>query len=463
MIERSPQPSLRKLLSWVTVLVMVVALVVTTALVVLTTLLHRTSASLAANVESVHLAEEIEIDLLLHSRSSDLLVREDLAGDLAVKLAKAAQFAVSAREAATLRDAVLRVDEYLKASQERRAEPEIERLRSAAFAAIEALIDINIADARAAQSSAERWDTQANALGITAAVLLVLVAGVLLWWLRTRAFTPLFGIMRAMQDFERGDREARAEETGHPELRDVALRFNQLASSVAAQRQAQMTFLGGVAHDLRNPLNVLRIAISALGRPVSEARMQKTLEIVARQTTCLERMVGDFLDIARIEAGDLELKPALHDLRKLVRETAELFIEHSALHPIELELDAEVPLARCDALRVEQAVINLISNAVKYSPRGGAVKVGVTSAHGEIVISVGDSGLGMNEADQRRIFDPFTRVGLSQDSIPGCGLGLYIVRKIVLAHAGRIEVDSKPGHGSTFRVRLPESGPGPAP
>jgi len=462
MFERRAPISLRSILTWVTILVITVALVVATALIVLTTFIHRTSLSLASAVESVRLAEEIEIDLLLHSRSVDLLVREDLVGDLTTKLARAARFVMSTREAAIHREAVQRVEEYIRASQEPAPGAEIERLRGVAFAAVEELVNINVADARSAKESAMRWDRLANAIGLTASVLLVLVAGIVLWWLRTRAFKPLWGIMRAIQAFERGDREARAAEDGPPELRDVALQFNHMAACIAAQRQAQMTFLGGVAHDLRNPLNVLRIAVSAhdSGRPVTEARTRKTLEIVARQTAHLERMVGDFLDMARIEAGDLELKPELHDLRKLVREAVEPFAEQSQRHPLELEVEGEAAMVRCDALRVEQAVVNLISNAVKYSPAGGTIKVGVTAGRGEVVVSVRDVGVGMDEAEVRRIFEPFTRVGLARESIPGAGLGLYIVRKIVLAHAGRIEVESTPGRGSTFRLYLPEHVPG---
>jgi len=468
MLERNAPLSLRAILSWVTVLVMTVALMVATALVVLTSFIHRTSVSLGAEVESVRLAQQIEIHLLLHSRSYDPLVREDLAGDLTTKLAMAGQVVVSAQEADTLRDAVRRVDEYLAATHEHgddTAAAEVEQRLTAAFAVIQDLVDINVADARTAQEEARRWDILANTLGISAAAVLVLVAGVLLWWLRTRAFRPLMGIMRAMQDFERGDRRARADESGPPELRDVAQRFNQMVSSMATQHQAQMAFLGGVAHDLRNPLNVLRIAVSALdrGSPLSEARIRRTLEVVARQTTHLERMVGDFLDIARIEAGDLELKLELHDPRKLVRDAGELFIGQSQLHPFELALDEDVASTRCDALRIEQAVVNLISNAIKYSPGGGAIRIRVAAAGDEVVISVGDSGLGIVEADQRRIFEPFTRIGLSRESIPGSGLGLYIVRKIVLAHAGRIEVESSPGRGSTFRLFLPgTAGPAPA-
>jgi signal transduction histidine kinase len=218
-----------------------------------------------------------------------------------------------------------------------------------------------------------------------------------------------------------------------------------------------MTFLGGVAHDLKNPLCALRMAVSGFEReePQPEGHTRQTLELVGRQTTVLERMVGDFLDIARIEAGQLELHFETADLRELARAVAEMFRGWSALHPVELSLPDAPVTVRCDALRIEQAIVNLLSNAIKYSPEGGPVKVAVTLTDSEAVLAVGDRGIGIPPDGQRRIFEPFTRLGLSRESIPGAGLGLYIVQKIMVAHGGRVEVDSAPGVGSTFRLRLP--------
>lgn len=449
---------LRTILSWITAVVVSAALVVSASLVFLTTYLTGSTESLAAAVESVRLAEESQNALLLHSRAMDPVVRQEFAGELRLKLEDAGQYVATANERAVLGRAVELVDEYLSSAEAEDVDAdERDRRRGAAYAAVQALVDDNVAQAIEAQASARRWDALANAIGITAAVLLLVVAGVVTWWLQTRAFRPLWGIARAMEMFGRGDRDARAEEAGPAELREVAQRFNEMAAALAAQQRAQMTFIGGVAHDLKNPLTALRMAVSGFDRggPPPDGHTRQTLELVGRQTTVLERMVGDFLDIARIEAGQLELYLETADLRDLARAVAEMFRGWSARHPIELSLsDAPVPV-RCDALRVEQAIVNLLSNAIKYSPEGGPVTVAVTMTDREAVLAVGDRGIGIPPEGQRRIFEPFTRLGLSRESIPGAGLGLYIVQKIMVAHGGSVEVDSARGVGSTFRLRLP--------
>ena len=114
-------------------------------------------------------------------------------------------------------------------------------------------------------------------------------------------------------------------------------------------------------------------------------------------------------------------------------------------------------MIRCDPLRIEQVITNLLSNAIKYSPEGGRVDVAVAPQEDGAVISVTDQGLGISEEDQQRLFEPFRRVGLSMETIPGVGLGLFVVRRIVEAHHGRIDVTSARGKGSSFRIWIPSS------
>lgn len=178
-------------------------------------------------------------------------------------------------------------------------------------------------------------------------------------------------------------------------------------------------------------------------------------EKIDRQITRMERMLGDFLEVARIEAGQLEIRSEVHDARTLVEEVVSLFEGASQEHQLTVRLP-DVPLyLDCDPLRIEQVLINLVSNAIKYSPAGSPVEVALEANEAELELRVTDRGVGIAEHDRERIFEPFRRVGLSQQTIPGVGLGLFVVRKIVEAHHGRIELESARGRGSTFRVFLP--------
>jgi two-component system sensor histidine kinase MtrB len=166
-------------------------------------------------------------------------------------------------------------------------------------------------------------------------------------------------------------------------------------------------------------------------------------------------MIADLLDVASIEAGRLELRLGEHDVRMLVDAVVDLY---RAAHPDRTihVAQSEGPLVvSCDALRLEQVVGNLASNALKYSPPDRRVEVALHPDGEEAVIAVTDHGGGIAEPDRRHLFEPFHRAGHARDTTPGSGLGLFVVRRIVESHGGRVEVDSAPGDGSRFRILLP--------
>lgn len=449
--------SLRSTLLTLTILVAALAVLISGALIAFTDTLNKTTTTVGMALESVRLAEEAEIDLLLLERAEDPIVRRELEGDLLHKLTDAERFIATQEEAQALAEASVRVKLYLEATHdphktlaERAAQQEV------AYGALEELVAINMLQAKEAQQAAQRWDNVSHIVGVGVGALLLVVSGALLIWLKGRAFEPLFDLASAMERFGRGEQNARAAERGVRELREMCSRFNEMASAIAAQRQAQMAFLGGVAHDLRNPLATLSLSASLLThKALPPERLQQTAERIGRQITRMERMLGDFLDVAKIEAGQLELQLGIYDARKLVEEAVELFNEASQEHAIEVRLPPGVVPVRCDQMRLEQVLINLISNALKYSPPKSAVGVTLASHGEELALCVTDQGMGISESDLSRIFEPFRRVGLSKEAIPGVGLGLFVVRTLVEAHRGRIEVKSAPGQGSTFCVFLP--------
>jgi len=450
------------MLTAVTVLVAILSVVAAGGLVALTTILHSTTVRSNSSLESVVLAEEIEIGLLMHERAVDALVRHELEDDVAGKLVEANRFVTTDNERHVLLRTESQVRAYLSASHD--AGPEAAdstNLKESAFDALRELVNINVEQSKAARQRAATLDDVGDSLGVGIGTLVVLLSVALLLWLKGRAFETLFELASAMEGFGQGNLAIRAAERGPLELFDMARRFNEMASAITAQRQAQMAFVGGVAHDLRNPLNAIKVSLELLGRqdgPLPPDRVRKALDAGARQVQRMERMVEDFLDVARIEAGELHLEIGVWDLRELVRGTMELFGAGAARNRgLKVSMPDEPLVVRCDRLRIEQVITNLVGNAIKYSPPGTDIEVAADSRDGEVVLSVADHGVGISEEDRQRVFEPFQRVGPSSGAVPGVGLGLFVVRKIVEAHGGRVDVDSTPGRGSTFRVSMRRS------
>jgi signal transduction histidine kinase len=259
-----------------------------------------------------------------------------------------------------------------------------------------------------------------------------------------------------MRRFGAGDATARAPDAGPAELRAMARQFNEMAAALAAMRERQMTFLAALAHDLRTPLSALKLATSGPERAASDGDASAArLLLVRRQVLRLERQVTDFLDAARIEAGRLEVRPESVDLRPIVEGVVSLFGASSTAHRITARVPEEQVIARCDAGRMEQVLNNLVSNAIKYSPQGGHIAVLLEPRPDAVALSVADEGVGIEGAEAEAIFEPFRRGRAVEREVPGVGLGLYVSRRIVEAHGGRILVTSSPGRGATFEVVLP--------
>lgn len=451
---------LRTFLSGVMVALAALSLSVALALILLTSFLDEAVTRLASSLESVRIVEEMQVDLLLHGETQDGLLRAEKEARLHSLLEEAKGAVSFPGEERLLEVAADRVGEYLAAARTQ-ASPAADKARQAAFLALEDLVRLNLRRARETQSEAAWLNELANYVGGGTAIAFLLGITAVLVWLRVFAFRPVFRIAEAMRQFGRGDKRARALERGPQELRDIAGSFNAMAEALSRQHENQMAFLAGVAHDLRNPLSALKMSSALVGpeEPLPpEERVRHLLALVQRQVDRLDRLVGDFLDATRIEAGQLVLKLEERDARDMAREVFELFRSSSPQHEIALTLPPEPVPLRCDPVRIEQVLNNFVSNAIKYSPRGGGIGIMVEASQGEAVFSVSDCGVGLASEDLEAIFEPFHRARSSRDGIPGMGLGLFVARRIAEAHGGRIEVESVKDAGSTFRVRLPRNG-----
>jgi signal transduction histidine kinase len=459
MMERRPA-TLRNVLSFAAITLTLLAATAALALVLATSVLQRTTARAAAAVESVRTIEEAEVALLLHTRSNDREQQVELSQQLHELLDAANSYVDNVEEARVLAEARIETDYYLQLAQRTdltAAELKLHEMR--AIGALERLADLDVAQARAFHAHARRWDEISRVSAIALGVSMVGFTISLVLYLRRRVMKPLFALADTMKLFGEGQRGIRAEESGPVELRDMTRRFNEMADATAAQREAQTAFLGGVAHDLRNPLTALKLATDLVdpAEPLpAEPQLRNMLGIIRRQIDQLDRMVGDFLDMAKIEAGTLELRIAEHDVRTIVKDSLELF-ESTAKYRLSIMMPQQPTWLACDAVRIGQAITNLISNAIKYSPPDEPIEVLVTADVSEVRIQVTDHGIGMTGEEAKRAFEPFRR-GATRSTIPGTGLGLFNVKRIVQAHGGRIDLESVASVGSTFRIHLPRTG-----
>src|SRR5207253_4849665 len=189
-------------------------------------------------------------------------------------------------------------------------------------------------------------------------------------------------------------------------------------------------------------------------RELTPEQRSSFLELIAGETTRLATLIGDVLDTSRIEAGTFSFRFGDVDLGQLVRDS----VATAALGSDEVALRAEIrdplPRVRGDAERLRQVLMNLIDNAIKYSPAGEEIEVRAYTEDGHVRIDVRDRGPGVAREDQRLIFEKFGRVS-SGNARPGTGLGLFIARSIAEAHGGTLDVSSVPQHGATFTLAIP--------
>jgi signal transduction histidine kinase/CheY-like chemotaxis protein/HAMP domain-containing protein len=235
-------------------------------------------------------------------------------------------------------------------------------------------------------------------------------------------------------------------------------------SEWARLERAKSEFVATASHELRSPLTSIKGFVELLehsSEGMSE-RQREFIEIILKSTDRLVELVNDLLDVARIEADHVEINRRPIDVGEVVNEVVELIAPRmeSKGQRLTSYLSPTLPPAMADAGRVRQIVANLLTNAHLYTPEGGTIHVGVEPDRAWVQIVVQDSGVGMNQEELERIFDRFYRAGNRSGSNPGTGLGLSIVKSLVDLHGGQIGVESEPGQGTIFRVRLPAAVPG---
>ena len=239
-------------------------------------------------------------------------------------------------------------------------------------------------------------------------------------------------------------------------------RFAEMTEMVDRLREAdrhKSDFVSMLAHELRGPMTTVMGFATTLeqhGDTLPEQKKKDILRIIVRETERLSRMVNDLLDVSRMESGAINYEIVPMDLTELIDSTLGTHESFHHAHLVDLDIEPDLPKILGDRDRLSQVLINLLTNATRYSPEGTTIRIAVhKSDSGGVHISVTDQGIGIATDDQARIFDKFAMLPKPDWAQKGTGLGLFITRGIVEAHNGRIWVDSTAGQGTTFNITLP--------
>src|SRR6188508_985252 len=300
----------------------------------------------------------------------------------------------------------------------------------------------------------EQWLMLFGRLALALAVGIAL-GGVLFLWLSRRLTEPVRALTRATEEVAAGRYDVEIPEArGGDEIALLSERFRGMVAQLAEAEQLKRSFLMSVSHELRTPLTAIRGHVEALREGiVSEPdQVHVSLDIVAAETDRLERLVGDVLDLAKLQAHRFTVRHEEVDLGRVLDHAHGAFAEEARRREIDyrVQADGEPPVIVSDGDRVLQVISNLLSNAFRWTPDGGRVDLELAAANGAVRVDVVDSGPGIPARDRERIFEPF----ISQD-VDGTGLGLPIARELAVALGGRVELSSEPGRGSRFRLVLP--------
>ena len=293
---------------------------------------------------------------------------------------------------------------------------------------------------------------------ITACTLLVPIILIVMsfsgWIVASRALAPVKAIDETLQSIQATDLSRRIGVSVDAELEPLVATLNRLLDRLEKAFSSLKQFTADVSHQLQTPLTVMKgTAEVSLASPHSPSEYQRTLAELGEEVDEMARILVDLRALTLADAG---VKGDRVNLSEVAAEAAEIIdaLAESKGIPIDTSIEPDV-VVWGSRIGLKQVFLNLGDNAVKYTAAGGTVSIRVASLEREARITVADTGAGIPPEDLPRVFDRFFRGSGTPQSAPGTGLGLAIVKRIVEAHDGTIEVDSRAGYGSTFRVVLP--------
>jgi signal transduction histidine kinase len=303
-------------------------------------------------------------------------------------------------------------------------------------------------------------------LFITVAVVSVFLALLLGYLLSGSIVGPVRRMQTRLAAIASGDFSSHVQVSNRDELGSLAVNLNRmndelgrLYEELEAASRHKSEFLATMSHELRTPLNAIigfsQVLKQQMYGPLNE-RQADYVDDVLSSGQHLLNLINDILDLAKVEAGRMELQPSTFELPELLENAASMVRERATRQGtgLTVALDGSVGAMEGDERKVKQILFNLLSNAVKFTPSGGKVTLAARAADEQVVISVHDTGIGIGAEDQEKIFEEFYQVGNSRTQ-EGTGLGLALTRRLVELHHGRLTVESESGIGSTFTATMP--------
>ncbi len=271
-----------------------------------------------------------------------------------------------------------------------------------------------------------------------------------------RLVRPITDITATVQAMRSGDRDARTGFVGDDEISVLGQTFDEMADAIEADRELERRLTADVAHELRTPLQAIQATVEAMQDGVLPADEER-LGIVRDETVRLGRLADAILELTRLERGSLPFEMRMIDLAGPVRSAVDAL--HALVEAKDIVLEARIDddvMVVGDPDRLQQAVGNLLGNAARYTPSGGAVRVVAGVADGCALIEVADTGVGIAEEDLPHVFNRFWRADHARaTSTGGLGIGLAVTKEIVERHHGDVAVERRDGGGTLFRIRLP--------
>ena len=431
-------------------------------------------------VSNPRLAREAETNLTL---AADTLVRQRAGGPRAVDANNLAETAQEADQLLNVRVIVLAQNGELLANSRADTAPalQIDSLQLRRGAAV-GTAELQDANAEAWLYTARQFAGGATLLvavprprapllaffsdelfkPIARAGVVALLLSIFLAFLLTRSITsPLQRVSLAADELAQGHLN-KVKPEGPTEIRSLARSFNEMGDKVIAGQQSQRDFVANVSHELRTPLTSIQGFAQAIldGTARGGEAVKNAAQVIQNKSNRMQRLVQDLLELARLESGGRPLERHIIELGTLIGEVGKKFTPIAANAGVLLDIPKSVNLkVNGDYERLVQVFSNLVDNALKFSPRGGTVIMSASKTAKNIEVSITDSGPGVPAEEAKRIFERFYQVDKSRKTGAGrgAGLGLSIAKQIIDAHGGNIRVDSKPGQGATFIVRLPAS------